>query len=167
MRFSFFSPLSTPPPYAALSFLRPLLSDLTCTPLFPNLPPSNAALADLFLPPLPPLDCLQDTQLALRTSIRHLRLSRVSPAPLLDPSFASLSRPGAAVGVGGVALGELLKPLGGGEVRWRGTTGKKEGESEGERDDEGGRGRLSVAALELEKEGWEEVVRALEKSRSG
>lgn len=32
----------------------------------------------------------QDIQLALRTSIRHLRVSRVSPRSVTDPAFASL-----------------------------------------------------------------------------
>jgi hypothetical protein len=83
----------------------------------------------------------------------------VSPAPLLDPSFASLSRPGASVGVGGVALGELLKPLEGKKAEWNGTGQEEEGkEPEGE--------RVSVAALELEKEAWEEVVKSLEAGRS-
>ncbi|GAA5872718.1 hypothetical protein JCM8547_006324 [Rhodosporidiobolus lusitaniae] len=112
---------------------------------------------------------LNDIQLALRTSIRHLRVSRVSPAPLLDPSFASLSagsaQPGATsggVGVGGVALADLLRPLEPGRTRWKGGSKREVAEEEGQAERGG---KKSVAALELEKEAWEEVVRTLERGR--
>lgn len=90
----------------------------------------------LLLPSSPhPLTPSQEIQLSLRTSIRHLRLSRASPAPILDPSFASLANPGGGgIGVGGVALGE----------------------------GEGG-SRMSVAAMKLEQEAWKDLGQALGK----
>lgn len=98
----------------------------------------------------------QDIQLSLRTSIRHLRLSRASPAPLLDPNFANLSNSstdGSGVGVGGVARAESLKPLSLEEPKWR-----------GEKDDvKVASTKLSVAAMGLEKEAWEALGAALEK----
>ncbi|KAL8287354.1 hypothetical protein RQP46_003806 [Phenoliferia psychrophenolica] len=61
---------------------------------------------------------LNDIQLNLRTSIRHLRLSRASPAPLVDPHFGSLANPGGgSVGVGGVAVGPDLELLSGETVQ--------------------------------------------------
>ncbi|GAA5886643.1 hypothetical protein JCM6882_005842 [Rhodosporidiobolus microsporus] len=110
---------------------------------------------------------LNDIQLALRTSIRHLRVSRVSPAPLLDPSFASLatssssSSSASQVGVGGVALGELLNPLDPARVGWDGKGERERVQREEEGKAEGGE-KVSVAALELEREAWAEVVRRLE-----
>ncbi|GAA5825336.1 hypothetical protein JCM11251_006941 [Rhodosporidiobolus azoricus] len=104
---------------------------------------------------------LNDIQLALRTSIRHLRVSRVSPAPLLDPSFANLATSSSsAVGVGGVALGDLLKPLDPGKVEWDGK-GDRVGQEEGQ-ESKGEGGKVSVAALELEREAWADIVRRLE-----
>ncbi|GAA5985370.1 hypothetical protein JCM11641_006379 [Rhodosporidiobolus odoratus] len=103
---------------------------------------------------------LNDIQLDLRTSIRHLRVSRVSPAPLLDPSFSSLSSSsGGVVGVGGVALEDLLKPLQADASEWNGGSNRVK---EGAEKEQGG--TKSVAALELEKEAWSEVVRLLEGS---
>lgn len=108
-------------------------------------------------------------------------MSRTSSAPLVDPLFASLvSGAGAgpaagasAVGPGGVARGAALEGLEGGVPRWRAGTerllgrGRGEaahGEGEGEGDSERGRG-LSVAALELERDAWAGLVRALEAGR--
>jgi hypothetical protein len=94
---------------------------------------------------------LQDIQLSLRTSIRHLRLSRASPAPLLDPHFASLANTTSegVVGSGGLALGDRLKPLSLEEPRWPG--GGDEAPP-----------KLSVGALKLEKEAWEDLGAALD-----
>ena len=110
-------------------------------------------------------------------------MSRTSSAPLVDPLFASLvSGAGAgpaagasAVGPGGVARGAALEGLEGGVPRWRAGTERLpgrgrggaahgEGEGEGEGDSERGRG-LSVAALELERDAWAGLVRALEAGR--
>ncbi|ORY76879.1 hypothetical protein BCR35DRAFT_305630 [Leucosporidium creatinivorum] len=93
---------------------------------------------------------LNDIQLSLRTSIRHLRLSRASPAPLLDPHFASLANTTSegVVGSGGLALGDRLKPLTLEEPRWPG--GGEEAPP-----------KLSVGALKLEKEAWEALGAAL------
>ncbi|GAA6037404.1 hypothetical protein JCM8097_008552 [Rhodosporidiobolus ruineniae] len=107
---------------------------------------------------------LNDIQLALRTSIRHLRLSRISPAPLLDPSFASLATSGPSagpVGVGGIALGDLLKPLQAGEARWDGGTARG-GKEAGEKAKGEEKPKVSVAALEMERDAWAEVVKVLE-----
>ncbi|BGP18203.1 hypothetical protein JCM10213_007831 [Rhodosporidiobolus nylandii] len=108
---------------------------------------------------------LNDIQLALRTSIRHLRVSRVSPAPLLDPSFASLatssSSSSSPVGVGGVALADLLKPLPAGAAEWAGAPRVRKQDQEEKQGE-----KVSVQALELEREAWAEVVRSLEAGRS-
>ncbi|GAA5846223.1 hypothetical protein JCM9279_005864 [Rhodotorula babjevae] len=125
---------------------------------------------------------LNDIQLALRTSIRHLRVSRTSAAPLVDPLFARLVSGGggggasSAVGPGGVARGTALEGLEGGVPRWREGTerlpgrerrGEGRGRGRGREDDSeraGGRG-LSVAALELERDAWAGLVMALEAGR--
>lgn len=83
----------------------------------------------------------QEIQLSLRTSIRHLRLSRASPAPLLDPSFGSLRNPGG----GGIGTGSMAFGLGQASEN---ETGKEET-------------KLSVPAMVLEKEAWEELGKAL------
>lgn len=70
-------------------------------------------------------------------------MERASPAPLLDPSFASVANPGGGgIGVGGVALGS--------------STVRSDGEGV-----EVKQPRLSVAAMTLEKEAWEDLVKAL------
>ncbi|GAA5906403.1 hypothetical protein JCM8208_004647 [Rhodotorula glutinis] len=126
---------------------------------------------------------LNDIQLALRTSIRHLRVSRTSAAPLVDPLFASLvsgagGRGSAAVGPGGVARRGALEGLEGGVPWWRAGTERlppgrasgagrgrgRGGEGDDERGPAEGRG-LSVAALELERDAWSGLVRALEAGR--
>lgn len=84
---------------------------------------------------------LNEIQLSLRTSIRHLRLSRASPAPLLDPSFGSLRNPGG----GGIGTGSMAFGLGQASEN---ETGKEET-------------KLSVPAMVLEKEAWEELGKAL------
>ncbi|KAI5481202.1 Mediator complex, subunit Med11 [Pseudohyphozyma bogoriensis] len=103
---------------------------------------------------------LNDIQLALRTSIRHLRVAKASPAPLLDPSFGSLATPGGGgVAVGGVAMGDSLKPvqpLGQGEGQKATNKSRGDGTSEP---------KMSVAALELEKEAWEALASALEREK--
>lgn len=109
----------------------------------------------------------QDVQLALRTSIRHLRVSRTSAAPLTDPSFGSLVAAGpaaSAVGPGGVALADLLRPLEGKVPLWDGKTERVQRGAAGDAQDEA---RPSVAALELEREAWADLVRSLEAGRPG
>ncbi|BGP26244.1 mediator complex, subunit Med11 [Rhodotorula toruloides] len=108
---------------------------------------------------------LNDIQLALRTSIRHLRVSRTSAAPLIDPSFGSLVAAGtaaSAVGPGGVAFAELLKPLEG-QVPLRDGNTQRVRETAGEVQAEE---RLSAAALELEREAWADLVRSIESGRA-
>ncbi|GAA6056831.1 hypothetical protein JCM3770_003591 [Rhodotorula araucariae] len=106
---------------------------------------------------------LNDVQLGLRTSIRHLRVARTSAAPLIDPSFASLVAAGGsstAVGPGGVAAASLLAPLSGGLPVWRGSTERLPEKGQVQHGSEGT--KLSVAALELERDAWADLVRALE-----
>ncbi|CEQ40100.1 SPOSA6832_01699, partial [Sporobolomyces salmonicolor] len=109
----------------------------------------------------------EDIQFGLRTSIRHLRVSRTSPAPLLDPSFGSLATSGgpqpSQVGVGGAALAELLKPLELSAPTWDGKIGRSSEPEQGK--DEQRTGKLSVAAKELEREAWKELADALEGGR--
>ncbi|GAA5960628.1 hypothetical protein JCM3765_005881 [Sporobolomyces pararoseus] len=108
---------------------------------------------------------LNDIQVGLRTSIRHLRVTRTSPAPLLDPTFGSLAssagpRP-SQVGVGGLAIADLLKPLDPTPLKWDGLNSRTEpDESAG--DGEGGN-QLSLAARELEFEAWKDLADALDK----
>ncbi|GJN92967.1 hypothetical protein Rhopal_006012-T1 [Rhodotorula paludigena] len=110
---------------------------------------------------------LNDIQLALRTSIRHLRAARTSAAPLLDPAFASLVAGGAGgggeVGPGGVARGEALRPLEGGVPVWR--SGTERLPREGKREENETERVLSVAALEVERDAWAGLVRSLEEAR--
>ncbi|BGP50148.1 hypothetical protein JCM10450v2_006059 [Rhodotorula kratochvilovae] len=109
---------------------------------------------------------LNDVQLGLRTSIRHLRVARTSAAPLVDPSFASLVAAGGsstAVGPGGVAAASLLGPLSGGLPAWKGSTERLPAKEPVRK--ENGETKLSVAALELEREAWADLVRALEAGR--
>lgn len=102
--------------------------------------------SDCAPPPADPLLDSQDIQLSLRTSIRHLRLARASPAPLIDPHFSALSNPGGgSVGVGGLAMGADL-------------TSVEPAPGEGE---EGAGVRLSVRAREIEREAWVELESAL------
>ncbi|GAA5943968.1 hypothetical protein JCM1841_004933 [Sporobolomyces salmonicolor] len=112
-------------------------------------------------------ETLNDIQFGLRTSIRHLRVSRTSPAPLLDPSFGSLATSGgpqpSQVGVGGAALAELLKPLELSAPTWDGKIGRSSEPEQGK--DEQRTGKLSVAAKELEREAWKELADALEGGR--
>lgn len=67
------------------------------------------------------------------------------------------------MGPGGVARGEALGPLEGGLPRWRAGTERlprrnevEEGAARGEAS------TLSVAALELERDAWADLVRSLE-----
>ncbi|GAA5999286.1 uncharacterized protein JCM10292_001731 [Rhodotorula paludigena] len=111
---------------------------------------------------------LNDIQLALRTSIRHLRAARTSAAPLLDPAFASLvagggGGGGGSVGPGGVARGEALRPLEGGVPIWR--SGTERLPREGKREENEKERVLSVAALEVERDAWADLVRSLEEAR--
>lgn len=113
----------------------------------------------------------QDIQLSLRTSIRHLRLSKASAAPILDPSFASLSNSSSdgstSVGAGGVARGDDLKdgvlplqtPSWGKEAKIGGTgVGERDGTTTTTRKES-----LGIGAMRLEKEAWEDLATALEK----
>ncbi|GAA5881001.1 hypothetical protein JCM16303_004632 [Sporobolomyces ruberrimus] len=107
---------------------------------------------------------LNDIQVGLRTSIRHLRVTRTSPAPLLDPTFGSLASSSgpqpSQVGVGGLALADLLKPLDPKTPRWDGRNSRVGARETEER--EKGRNKLSVAAKEFEKEAWKDLADALE-----
>ncbi|GAA5997686.1 hypothetical protein JCM5350_003984 [Sporobolomyces pararoseus] len=107
---------------------------------------------------------LNDIQVGLRTSIRHLRVTRTSPAPLLDPTFGSLAssagpRP-SQVGVGGLAIAELLKPLDPTTLRWDGGNSRRETDVS-TKGGEGGN-QLSLAARELEAEAWKDLADALD-----
>lgn len=112
----------------------------------------------------PGFACQQDIQVGLRTSIRHLRVTRTSPAPLLDPTFGSLASSSgpqpSQVGVGGLALADLLKPLDPKTPRWDGRNSRVGARETEER--EKGRNKLSVAAKEFEKEAWKDLADALE-----
>ena len=89
----------------------------------------------------------------MRNSIRHLRVTKASPAPLLDPRFGALSNPaGGIIAAGGVAFADRLKPLPSRTAAAEGmdaTDERKEGTT------------MSVAALRLEKEAWEDLALAL------
>ncbi|KWU41819.1 hypothetical protein RHOSPDRAFT_36645 [Rhodotorula sp. JG-1b] len=135
---------------------------------------------------------LNDVQLALRTSIRHLRVSRTSASALTDPSYGSLlvSRNAkyplsdqnytTAVGPGGVAFdgGAAAAGGGGGEARYS-SAGKQEednagwdmrasrlpsssGPGPGSRSSPTVTTRRSVAALEVERDALQELVAALD-----
>ncbi|GAA6062853.1 hypothetical protein JCM10212_006106 [Sporobolomyces blumeae] len=109
---------------------------------------------------------LNDVQVGLRTSIRHLRVARTSPAPLLDPSLGALGgstgpHP-ARVGAGGVALGEVLEPVAAfGNAGTDRRTSAGNGNGNGDGNGRCGTGQLSVAAREFESEAWDELARAL------
>lgn len=92
--------------------------------------------------PFPSLS--QNIQIDLRTSIRRLRLAKASPAPLLDPAFAGSGN--GALGVGGVALGDKLKPLAPAPASRTPVTLPA---------------GLSTAALALEAESWRDLAGAL------
>lgn len=114
----------------------------------------------------------QDIQVSLRTSIRHLRLSRASPAPLLDPFFGSLATPGGGgVAVGGVGMGESLASgelgEGVGEDSGVGAGTREEGKREGREERKEEKKGASVAALGLEMEAWKELGRALSAGEEG
>ncbi|KAM0755608.1 hypothetical protein T439DRAFT_320314 [Meredithblackwellia eburnea MCA 4105] len=97
---------------------------------------------------------LNDIQISLRESIRHLRLSRASSAPLIDPHFGSLSNPGGGgVGVGGVAMGRNFAPL----------PPLVEGEGKGKETE--WKPTMSVQALEQEDEAWKDLKKALDEVR--
>lgn len=84
---------------------------------------------------------------------------------MIDPSFGSLVTAGpaaSAVGPGGVALADLLKPLEGKVPLWDGKTQRVREEAREAQAEE----RLSVAALELEREAWADLVRSLEAGRA-
>ncbi|GAA5940517.1 uncharacterized protein JCM15063_002358 [Sporobolomyces koalae] len=106
---------------------------------------------------------LNDIQVGLRTSIRHMRLNRTSPAPLVDPTVGSLAGSAgpqpASVGVGGVALADRLKPLSLEVPVWHGRNQR----SSRQGDDEAAATQLSVAARELEKEAWTDLADALDR----
>lgn len=115
---------------------------------------------------------LHDIQVSLRTSIRHLRLSRASPAPLLDPFFGSLATPGGGgVAVGGVGMGESLASgelgEGVGEDSGVGAGTREEGKREGREERKEEKKGASVAALGLEMEAWKELGRALSAGEEG
>ncbi|GAA6015298.1 hypothetical protein JCM11491_001003 [Sporobolomyces phaffii] len=109
---------------------------------------------------------LNDIQVGLRTSIRHSRVTRISPAPLLDPTFGSLASSGgpqpSQVGVGGLALADLLTPLDPTIPRWTGAA--VEDEVDGTREAPPQGNQLSIAAKELESEAWRDLADALESS---
>lgn len=127
----------------------------------------------------------QDVQLALRTSIRHLRVSRVSSRPLTDPAYASLAYrqsassssapPGSnqsgadpvRVGPGGVALDldarldELRKQESTGPA-WNSRSARLPAGDADSGDPSSGASALSVDALELERDALRDLVAALE-----
>lgn len=95
-----------------------------------------------------------------------MRVTRTSPAPLLDPSFGSIGgstgpQP-SQVGVGGIALEDLLKPLDSTTSHWNGRNAR-----DSKKKDVSGKGaeetnELSIAARELEREAWKDLADALE-----
>lgn len=98
----------------------------------------------------------QDIQLSLRTSIRHLRISRASPAPILDPHFASLANPtsvGSIVKGGGAALGAQLDPTSLQPASWPPVRTAHAPQAP----------KLSVGAMELEYEAWRDLADSLGK----
>ncbi|GAA5883279.1 hypothetical protein JCM3774_001746 [Rhodotorula dairenensis] len=122
---------------------------------------------------------LNDVQLALRTSIRHLRVSRVSGRALTDPQFGSVrnqhqhpsgsSSSAEAVGPGGVAFEAANARAGGG-----GGAGVGEWDMRASRLPRSEAPRpqapstcsgASVAALELERDALRDLVAALDPRR--
>ncbi|GAA5914011.1 uncharacterized protein JCM6883_007119 [Sporobolomyces salmoneus] len=107
---------------------------------------------------------LNDIQIGLRTSIRHLRVTRTSPAPLLDPTFGSLASSAnpqpSPVGVGGVALADLLAPLDLQELRWNGASRERGEETDVREKNE--ELHLSLASRELELDAWRDIANALD-----
>lgn len=124
---------------------------------------------------------MQDVQLALRTSIRQLRVARISARALTDPNYGSLlvsrnqsyapsdqNNTPAAVGPGGVAFEGGAR----GEARseeeedagWdmRASRLPSSSSGGGPAAAAAGGGRMSVAALELERDALQELVAALE-----
>lgn len=74
----------------------------------------------------------KEIQLSLRNSIRHLHLQRVSPAPLIDPTFRNLT----------TTAGGIIAPSGAGR---------------GELDNQS----LSTTALGIEWGAWQDLAKAL------
>ncbi|GAA5841284.1 hypothetical protein JCM3766R1_005014 [Sporobolomyces carnicolor] len=107
---------------------------------------------------------LNDIQVGLRTSIRHLRDSRTSPAPLIDPTFGSLGNSAgpapAHVGVGGLALARVLEPVESRTATWDGRNSRQQTDAAESADN---KGQLSLAARELEREAWNDLANALDR----
>jgi len=93
-----------------------------------------------------------------------LRVTRTSPAPLLDPSFGSLGGSTgpqlSQVGVGGLALADLLAPLESTSSQWNGRNARSSTTNERGKGEE--TNKLSIAARELEREAWKDLADALE-----
>ncbi|GAA5977626.1 hypothetical protein JCM10908_005041 [Rhodotorula pacifica] len=118
---------------------------------------------------------LNDVQLALRTSIRHLRVSRVSPRPLTDPMYGSLvyrnqpapsstisgaSNSRSQVGPGGIAFSSAaLAPA---QSEWDMRASRLPSLfSRVTSDSATPPPSMSVAALELERDALRDLVAAL------
>ncbi|SCZ88526.1 BZ3500_MvSof-1268-A1-R1_Chr10-2g02989 [Microbotryum saponariae] len=107
---------------------------------------------------------LQDIQLSLRTSIRHLALSKPSLQALLDPNYASLLptqalEPGqSSIAAGGIAHRCRIDPLPLTKSIPKWTTRDAHATSAA-RVEEDGSMRLSVAARALQAEAWRDLAR--------
>ncbi|SCV73698.1 BQ2448_6128 [Microbotryum intermedium] len=105
----------------------------------------------------------QDIQLSLRTSIRHLALSKPSPQALLDPNYASLLptaalEPGqSSIAAGGTAHRSRIDPLPLTKTIPKWKTGDAKAASAGGVKEDGSM-KLSVAARELQAEAWRDLA---------
>ncbi|SGY25599.1 BQ5605_C018g08645 [Microbotryum silenes-dioicae] len=107
---------------------------------------------------------LNDIQLSLRTSIRHLALSKPSLQALLDPNYASLLptqalEPGqSSIAAGGIAHRSRIDPLPLTKSIPKWTTRDAQATSAGGVEEDGSM-RLSVAARGLQAEAWRDLAR--------
>ncbi|KDE06842.1 hypothetical protein MVLG_02878 [Microbotryum lychnidis-dioicae p1A1 Lamole] len=107
---------------------------------------------------------LNDIQLSLRTSIRHLALSKPSLQALLDPNYASLLptqalEPGqSSIAAGGIAHRSRINPLPLTKSIPKWTTRDAQATSAGGVEEDGSM-RLSVAARGLQAEAWRDLAR--------